>query len=356
MSLLDDQRLKPIQAFKDIFEKYDKKSERIPHEVMSCIFFSRIWSDVGKVGDEWVPQAVTAAILGGEAIDRLDSELQPWIALSHDLVSSAPADADRMDYLERDSRSCGVSYGLFDRNRLLKSMLCYRDGTETQRRYRLGIKVSGYRAIENFVQARFELFVQVYYHKTNRAIESMLEEIARIAKNEEDIKIVPEESLEELIDGYVNLSDEYFLDVLRGRQRAGLESVANKDIRSLAECIHNRKLWKRVFDLQDYGTSKDERQVDRLYSELRASFEGDLFHEDKVPPRATKDLDEGAAILSEVDGIYTANPELKWEGRSPLIKALGEGEKLVYRIFAKSDSPDEVKRYRKRVRELWKRA
>src|SRR5690606_26305854 len=120
------------------------------------------------------------------------------VPLMHDLIASAPADADRMDYVERDSRSTGVSYGLFDRGRVLKSLLCFAD---EQRTLRLGIKSSGFRAIENFIQARFELFVQVYYHKTNRAIELMLRKIGGIAERA-GLTIFRESSFEDLLVDY----------------------------------------------------------------------------------------------------------------------------------------------------------
>ena len=41
--------------------------------------------------------------------------------LFHDILSS-DLDIDRMDYLLRDSHMCGVNYGLYDPDRILKSM------------------------------------------------------------------------------------------------------------------------------------------------------------------------------------------------------------------------------------------
>ena len=82
-----------------------------------------------------------------------------------------------MDYLLRDSYFTGVKYGSYDLNRLLKSLLPFIDSEKKE--VRLGIKKSGLPAIENFLQARYELYVQVYYHKTNQACNTMLKHATR---------------------------------------------------------------------------------------------------------------------------------------------------------------------------------
>lgn len=140
--------------------------DRVPHEVMSCVFFAHAWEAIlrsGRKGAPFddpeastLPLAVAACILGDPTLvpHGIGSEQKQWISFVHDLVASAPADADRMDYLERDSRAIGVTYGLFDRNRVLKSFLCFRHTTGQDFTYRLGVKRSGIPAMENLVQAR----------------------------------------------------------------------------------------------------------------------------------------------------------------------------------------------------------
>lgn len=82
-------------------------------------------------------------------------------------VISSQIDADRMDYLLRDSYNTGVSYGEFDLGRILRTL---RVVEET-----LVIKESGMHAVEDYIMARYHMYWQVYYHPVSRAYEHMLQ-------------------------------------------------------------------------------------------------------------------------------------------------------------------------------------
>lgn len=76
-------------------------------------------------------------------------------------------DADRMDYLLRDSYHAGVQYGRFDLNRVFNTILAI-PGTRG-RSPRLGFSQGGWHAAEGLVLARYFMFTQVYFHKTRVA-------------------------------------------------------------------------------------------------------------------------------------------------------------------------------------------
>jgi HD superfamily phosphohydrolase len=78
-------------------------------------------------------------------------------------------DADRMDYLLRDSHHCGVQYGRFDLHRLIATVQAI-PGTDG-RPPRLGISEGGWHAAEGLVLARYFMFTQVYFHKTRVAFD-----------------------------------------------------------------------------------------------------------------------------------------------------------------------------------------
>ncbi|MHA2265437.1 MAG: HD domain-containing protein, partial [Candidatus Thorarchaeota archaeon] len=86
------------------------------------------------------------------------------------VVSSIVAgqiDADKMDYLIRDSFYCGVNYGLVDIHRLINSLEVSDDLT-------LEFDIAARGALEAFLVARYHMFLNVYYHKTVRSVEVML--------------------------------------------------------------------------------------------------------------------------------------------------------------------------------------
>lgn len=76
-------------------------------------------------------------------------------------------DADRMDYLLRDSFHAGVQYGKYDLNRVVNTVRAI-SGTRG-RAPRLGISEGGWHAAEGLVLARYFMFTQVYFHKTRVA-------------------------------------------------------------------------------------------------------------------------------------------------------------------------------------------
>ena len=81
-----------------------------------------------------------------------------------------------MDYLIRDSFYCGVNYGLVDIHRLIKSLEVSKDNT-------LEFDLAARGALEAFLVARYEMFLNVYYHKTVRSIEVMLVKLMEAADN-----------------------------------------------------------------------------------------------------------------------------------------------------------------------------
>ncbi len=78
-------------------------------------------------------------------------------------------DADRMDYLLRDSLHLGVDYGRFDWRRLMHTMEAI-PGTEGES-LRLGVNEGGWHAAEALLLARYFMFTQVYFHKTRVAFD-----------------------------------------------------------------------------------------------------------------------------------------------------------------------------------------
>ena len=94
----------------------------------------------------------------------------PKYSFAKDLISSQ-LDMDRMDYLLRDSHYCGVKYGVYDLSRLLDTLtIC-----EPQRGiWQLGVESDGVQAVEEFVFARYWMFIQVYFHKTRRIFDYYL--------------------------------------------------------------------------------------------------------------------------------------------------------------------------------------
>lgn len=87
----------------------------------------------------------------------------------HQIVSSE-IDADRMDYLQRDSYYSGVSYGKFDQNWLLSNLSCH----FSKKTAHLALGDRAIYALEDFLLSRYHMFLMVYLHHKSVVCEEML--------------------------------------------------------------------------------------------------------------------------------------------------------------------------------------
>jgi len=105
---------------------------------------------------------------------------------------SGEIDADRCDYLLRDSHFAGVSYGIYDLARLMACEVVV-DGPVGPE---LGLDIHGVHALEELLLARYHMFLQVYFHKTPPAFEYYLERA--IAEGELEVSLA--RGLEDLVE------------------------------------------------------------------------------------------------------------------------------------------------------------
>lgn len=90
------------------------------------------------------------------------------------LVSSQ-LDVDRMDYLLRDSLMTGAKYGLYDLEWIINALQIDEAGD------RIYVAARGIYAVEEYLQARYYMFRQVYFHRTLRSAEAVLRSALRRA-------------------------------------------------------------------------------------------------------------------------------------------------------------------------------
>lgn len=87
---------------------------------------------------------------------------------------SSQVDADRMDYLQRDSYYTGTNYGKFDLDRVLHMMRPVKDG--------IAFEINGMHAVEDYILSRLQMYLQVYFHPVSRSMEVILDHLLMRAK------------------------------------------------------------------------------------------------------------------------------------------------------------------------------
>lgn len=170
-----------------------------------------------------------------------------WPMALGQLVSSQ-LDVDRMDYLLRDSHLTGVKYGVFDLEWIIKSLQI------NEKDDHLYISAPGIYAVEDYLQARYYMFRQVYFHRTLRSAEAVLQSLLRRAlhlfKTGGDVWFLANTPLEKILRGeklelceHLALDDADFIFYIKRWQHS-----TDTILSDLAKRFIRRKLFK-AFDL-----------------------------------------------------------------------------------------------------------
>lgn len=167
------------------------------------------------------------------------------------IISSA-IDADKMDYLERDSIHLGVPYGRnYDRDRLLGAL------TLNESEDRIALLAKGKVSAEIFIFGRYTMFSEAYWHHTVRAAAAMME--AALAAFYSRNEIQGDDLLEVLL---ANSDDELLAWLSR-------ESPESSATRHLIDRMHNnqRRLHKRVATFSRvYNEPEKQRAYEKIYA------------------------------------------------------------------------------------------
>jgi len=134
----------------------------LPHEAVGRRLIADPAGEIAPLlRDLWAvsPDRVTSLIdPQGQMLPPTDRTLRGLL--------SGPLDMDKLDYLPRDARACSVPYGGVDTARLIDSL--------ELSGHRIVVGDKGVSPLHSLINARQEMFDNVYWHHTNRACMAML--------------------------------------------------------------------------------------------------------------------------------------------------------------------------------------
>ncbi|MBP6217928.1 MAG: HD domain-containing protein [Oligoflexales bacterium] len=282
------------------------------HEIFTVLLIDKVLQDIYEKNPEisLKPSAQDLASIIIPSIEpQADSEL---ISLGvhqicHELLSG-DIDIDRMDYLRRDSQECGVTYGLFDSDRILNSLAIYFKPED--KRLHLALDGSGLAAYENYLLARQTMYAQLYFHKTSVACEAMLQRIARLLKGW---------TLPANVHEYVAV-DEFSI---RDRLLTAGQVVFHKaeEFKSFQELVDdlllNRKLWKRAFE---HRSSHPGPHLELEQAKTSLSEKGSIYEE--ILSKSVRGSSGGNLQLikkseQELPFVETLHTQLQTDDRHP---------------------------------------
>ena len=237
------------------------------------------------------------AVLADIGIDDLDAKLSNLIRGSsrsplQGLIAGS-LDLDKIDYLTRDARMCGVPYGTVDVDRLLHSLTVVTDATGAPS---IGVHEKGLSALESLLFAKYQMYRNVYWHHAVRSATAMFKRLVRDAlrTGELEASSIPDLTDEDLMGKLNSLQDSRI-----GRR------------------LRRRRLFKRALDLpsdqfpeaHDSWISENPTLVarveDRLAAELRIDPGAILLDYPAKPAMLAADL----AVLTRRRGVERLDGE-----------------------------------------------
>ncbi len=283
----------------------------------------------------------------------------PKVAFNQIITSEI--DADRLDYLARDSKYFGVPYGNVGAEALIRSMrFMPRDGI-------IAIDRRGRLAIEHFIMARYFMYSEVLYHKAVAGFNYLAKEIWKgliqrgmVYTLNQLMQIITDPSRQ---GDFVGFTDRMFWDLLeRIRKNPGilLESDdANADIKNaqlleFIEMLVARKPLKQVKVASDLLVRREPSRVDQRITLLESITQGRqlerLAQDSGVPrewiipiktttPTTRYAPFELAQEPGDISTIYYSEDgeEFSALGDDPtsLLFHLGSLELIIFRIYTK---------------------
>jgi HD superfamily phosphohydrolase len=205
-----------------------------------------------ELGGDWIPghhEALTGRFLAAPRIagvlERVAPDGRARVEALIRAQSSSPLqglvsgslDLDKLEYLRRDARFCGVPYGEVDVDRLLHALTVLRDPVTG--RPEIGVHEKGLSALESMLFAKYQRFRNVYWHHAVRSATALYKRLVRDALA--GGLLAP--------DDLVGLSDERLLTILEIRAEAAEGPYAERVARRWLPALRERRLPKRALEM-----------------------------------------------------------------------------------------------------------
>lgn len=261
-------------AWEEVCPSINPGEKKISHEKISVLIIKGKDSNVRKtiLGiSEDVVSKENISMFPEWLGEILTGDFRPlWVK---ELITSQ-LDADRIDYLMRDSHMCGVKYTRFDLNWFLNN-LNFKDNQEESLKCLAVNAQRGIYSIESFIISRYHMYWQVYFHKTTRAFEKLFVTILEKASEHLENKDFPwlDKSLPNILKFYKESNPK-------------AEDMDQQAYQMLddSHLITQIKIWSKQ-DQDPILKDLSSRFIDRKHYKLTKEFSNDLsVLIDKIKP------------------------------------------------------------------------
>ena len=274
--------------------------------------------------------------------------LAQW-RLPHEIISGQ-LDADRADYLLRDSHSCGVRYGEYDFSRFLQIFAATESISDGH--LILSVDEADLHVAESLLVARYHYNMQIPYHRTRSGYDLALRKFIADIDDYKDIFVVKNGILDSVNMDRLEDMDDYTVIERAKIERRKNNKWANYVLRDnhLVPIVDTRKSWS-------CGSSQFKFSVSKL-NDSNVFVNGDDFfvqEQDveliKGVPLEVEDVEcecRKPSVTNMIALMVSGGKKKKYEfvdirERSWIFKQISSGPETIYRIYTTPDRADEAR-------------
>lgn len=231
-------------------------------------------------------------------------------------IVSSELDADRIDYLERDSYFCGINYGKIDKDWLLQNLTLL----PLDKKAYLALNRRALYAFDDFLISRHHMHLMVYFHHKSIVYEEMLN---RYLTSKDCKFFLPSDSKE-----YINYTDYKLYEHLDTVNNAWAKRISERRPYKVALELHNQES-SRIENLKNIFNSQT---IDFIYASSNARLS--KYHSGNQSDRMN---------------IFVIDQYDRWDQPSPVDQATQifqkyEGARVIDRFYVAPDNYELTKK------------
>ena len=321
---------------------YTKNEIDYNHERVSFLVAKKILSEFND-GYDGVLSKVILTVL-----DKNFSlmEITPLKRILRSIIDNV-IDADKGDYLLRDSYHCGVIYGKYDVARLWRHVRITSE-------WKIGVSEKGAIEAWNLRLARFKMYKNVYKHHVRNITDALLVDILTDVFDADDNELV--RNIIPVQSQASELTEEDALKFYTWTENEVLKNLSlynNNSIKSKVEAFLKRHLPKRFLkeELEKYGVEeKNKENIQKIRNVLKGietSKEIKLFFlidKEHLPPVFTQDVQRDLIVVIDEEREIPLAKYLKFSIPSNAEDLENYSvPSLILEVFAEKNAPLELK-------------
>lgn len=215
----------------EYFRALEKSTTRLRHEELSVVYVHKILSELKAEGvlenaERFflpVTLLINRKMATGKHQKKMEAELQSVLSENgyeggietHRLlrpIISGPFDVDRMDYIQRDGRNCGVNIGGIEWKRIVTKLIpClakHKGAKDEPGEVVLISNIKNQHVLDDFIFSLFQMYAQVYMHPKIVGVEEIAKRL--LAK-----KVTPKKGPKVTFELHSTLTDDKFRAFLK---------------------------------------------------------------------------------------------------------------------------------------------